>query len=90
MNKQQSYKIRLYGPLLTLGEQIEKGDQLSPSQIGYDYIRMKKKQFKISITKIKFPAELAKIENEKITLYVKVIQFANVDGMEQMSFDTTS
>jgi hypothetical protein len=43
---------------------------------------MKKKQFKISITKIKFPAELAKIENEKVTLYVKVMQFANVDGME--------
>ena len=52
---------------------MDKGDQISPSQIGYDFIRMKKKQFKISITKIKFPAELAKIENEKVTLYVKVI-----------------
>jgi hypothetical protein len=51
---------------------------------------MKKKHFMIYITIIKFPAELAKIDSKKDNLYLKVKQFANIDRMEQMSFQRAS
>ena len=34
--------------------------------------------------------QLAKKDNEKITFFVKVNQYSNVDGMDPISFDSTS
>ena len=68
LNKQSSYWIRLYGRVTEeYNGPINPQTEISPSQIGYDAIRRDKARYRVSVNMIKFPKDLAKQSDSKMT-----------------------
>ena len=52
-----------------------------PCQVGYDFVRRSQATYRLNVSQIKFPKELAGGGDlSKITLYAKVFQFIENDG----------
>lgn len=68
LNKQTSYWIRLYGRVVNeyIGP-INAQTEICPSQIGYDTLRREKAKYKVTVNMIKFPKDLAKQSDSKMT-----------------------
>ena len=60
-----------------------------PSELGLDFLRKNQAQYTLAIRKIKFPKAYAKQDMAKITLNVKLYQFANQRNLDDC-FETTS
>lgn len=87
MNKQVSYYIKIYGPVVEEGRAAILGSKcVAPSQLGLDFLRRRSAQYEIVVTQIKFPPELAEQDIEKHTLYVKLQQFQQQEDPYMMPY----
>lgn len=78
VHPQTDYNIRIYGPIRRMTPaRVYPDDEILPSELGLDFIRMSKPAYTLQIRKITFPPGLANQEMKKITLNVKLYQFRN-------------
>lgn len=72
LRKQASYNIKIYGPIRQIKNAKPGPGPLAPAQLGLDYLRRKSADFRVSVTNVKFPAEMANENDKKNTLFIRL------------------
>ena len=60
IHPQKEYRIRLYGPIRRAAPLAQNADQVIPSQLGLDVLRMSKAKYTLKIHTIEFPKAFSK------------------------------
>ena len=75
LRKQPSHRIRVYGPIRSVKQTQPTAGDIVPAQVGLDYLRRTHAEYRVSITKVKFPPGLAEQAAQKQTMFVRFNQF---------------